>query len=539
MFKNLTRLSLLDLFEVLTAVACALLVWNYRGGREAESAWILGSLLIAAIVIGLATRIGKTPPIPGLFTVAYIAALYGIADLSPWMSIFGRMAVMKTALWLFADVPTHSWQDRCITAAVIAGLMAIPATFVGAVWSAIWSLEKITRKQFIAPKTSLGLTLLIARFAVAALFVTGLTYYSLRPQIRHVRTIRLPFGSEAFESDEGMERIATQTPNIRAWTISPIGNQIVILRSDRQLLEVGFDSAIHRRTPLHCNLDRPRRLFQFQNTLSSTINLSSWDPPNHADRVADVRIWQIDPDQVLLGFRSEYNFLELEAYDLSLGRLVDRPAMLGVDRVIAVSENVKYFAIEHASRKGGEIDCIAAWNSVTKQIEHSIESSSFAEDERTIAVTKDGKIVKILSSADAKRIEVSDDGEWRLVKGRLTSSTSDYDRLDPWRGYCTYPKLDPSSGKVVLLGTRANSDQDKLYEDTIEAPILRSLLLRAHRSQLTLLDPAANSASTTWLKQDLFRRPDFSSAKFTPDGRHLIIQDEDESSDLFHIFSMP
>src|SRR5436190_20880969 len=102
MWSNLYRLRLLDIFELTTAAAGALYIYQ-SGWWHWEKSWVIGALLIAAVVLWIATRLGKNVPTPGLFLVAYAGALYGLSDLSPWMTAFGRLAVIETVWYLFQE----------------------------------------------------------------------------------------------------------------------------------------------------------------------------------------------------------------------------------------------------------------------------------------------------------------------------------------------------------------------------------------------------------------------------------------------------
>jgi hypothetical protein len=85
MFKNLIRLRLLDFFELTAATGGALYIYQSGDWYIHDKTWIISALSIAAVVIWIAARLGRSAPTPGLFLASYAGALYGLCDLSPWM----------------------------------------------------------------------------------------------------------------------------------------------------------------------------------------------------------------------------------------------------------------------------------------------------------------------------------------------------------------------------------------------------------------------------------------------------------------------
>ena len=141
--------------------------------------------------------------------------------------------------------------------------------------------------------------------------------------------------------------------------------------------------------------------------------------------------------------------------------------------------------------------------------------------------------------------QVSNDGKSTLAGMVLTSNTYDSNKLYSFNDRRMHAKLTPSDNAIVLVAEPiqpANPEWEAIFRNLfagMRVPIFDRLLERAHCGQLTLFNPKTNRSTTTFLRQGLLKRQDPTSAKFTPDGRYLIIQDEDNSADLFHIFAMP
>lgn len=565
MFKNLIRLRLLDFFELTAAIGAALYVYQTGPWRTFEKPWVITALAISAIIIWIATRLGKASPTPGIFLATYTGALYGLTGLSPWMAIFGRAAVIETILSFYSpNVKLGSLQERCISAALVVGFMAIPATLFGATWLSIWRLTLLLRKKHERPKSKMAMVFAVVQFCLAILFIAGGGYYLVRPQIRHVRTIRIPYAYAKTTNLEIHAEPFDEAPCICAWSPSSTNDALYVLKSSKEVLRfnltngqlfsslklkgpefrskrqysgvqpnrkrLGLTDGGHQRFiwwSIVKMADFPVKENKYQLLVWSFPKIELYDGDTGTDRSAEIQVliesghvWSVSPNRrfaVIQGSDTEtknFGQVVLDLSDLSIfskSKHVPSSPMLGVPG----------FHLEFDVNNAGEI----AVKSRTTYFGWAFDS----KDEIDLAFCR--------PSFHDCDLSISTDSKWRLSSGGLTPMNDEANLLGPYMDYNLHAEMDHSTGKVVLLHN--SSELAPVFDPEPIPPILFSLLERCNRDQLTLFDPATKTAATSWLPAGLFKTPESAATKFTPNGRHLVIQDEDASADLFHIFAMP
>jgi hypothetical protein len=137
---------------------------------------------------------------------------------------------------------------------------------------------------------------------------------------------------------------------------------------------------------------------------------------------------------------------------------------------------------------------------------------------------------------------MSNDGTWILSDGQLTAASSKRNVLPDCHGAYATATLEPRSNRLVFVSEVSRRGGDTEYEGLLSisrVPILETLFEQARASQFAIYDPRKQKLTTSWSKPSILKSPKLNSIKFTEDGRYLIIQDEDETADLFHIFAMP
>jgi hypothetical protein len=562
MFKNLIRFRLLDFFELTAAIAGALYVYQSTGWRDWEKLWVIGALAIAAIILWIATRLGKTAPTPGAFLATSVGVLYGLSDLSPWMAIFGRAFAIETLLSFYSKVTLGSLQERSITTVLVVGLLTIPALLFGAAWLTLWNLILILRKKYESFKRTPTLLFALAQAALTILFATGASYYLVRPQIRHVRTIRIPYTyAKTINSSIAAEPF-DEAPFICDWSISSNGDSLFLLKSNKQFAEVdATTSEVLSSVTLDGQEFRSKRQYigagdnrkrlsiseagGMRTLLWSFVNLAVYDASANDRRLLVEQQGQV---QLFDGKTGK------ERSDLTKLPLI-------TDHIFSTSPSRRFAVLTGANKGIGgpgqivvdlrEVTAFSKSNYVSAASIPGSDLEFYVNDTGDLTVqSKQGphfgrgfdskNEIELMFCGPSLRdceLECSADGAWRLSAGGLTAKTDETNLLKSYMDYNLHAAMDHSTGKVILLH---NSTEASLEINPQPVPpILFTLLGRANRAQLTLFDPTTKTEQTSWLHPRLFQIPDSPSTQFTMDGRYLIIQDEDESADLFHIFSMP
>jgi hypothetical protein len=555
MLKNLIRLRLLEFFELTAAIGGALYVWKYGDWYEWDASWVLGAVGIAAFVCWIATRIGKAPPIPGLFIATYAGALYGLSDLSPWMAIFGRLSVIDATLKLFPQSSQMSpWKEHAIIVALITVLMLTPAILLGCTWAAAWTLIQIARKAFEAPTSFVVRAALLLRFVIAASFISGMSYLWLRPQIRHVRTVRIPIAYQRFTTPGPRVEAYEEAPSIRAWHASSDG-RLWLLYSDMRLVQT--------------NIGGPStsREFKIPSSRAETLRrrpvaypCSFRCFPNND--YTTFRIWIRENDRVIL-HRDNSHDHDLSIQSIDLANLSSENLLEGsgieYEAIEAISPNAQCILFKEWSGNLKDPKRLVVWDTMAakpvKEMNEPVGTSARSE----YAVSNDGQTISVMPERDwqtgytmdylslryligramSGETAITNDAKWVQSDNQLFALGTSTNLLKDYRVRPLAPQLDVASCRVVLVGELAYSISSSGRWESSRLPIIEKLLYRAHCGQLTLFDPNTKQFSMTWLRLGIFRQPNVATIKFTPDGRYLIIQDEDASADLFHIFSMP
>ncbi len=593
MFKNLYQLRLLDFFELTAATGAALYIYKSELWWDFEKNWIAGALAISAIVIWIATRLGKTTPTPGLFLCSYAGALYGLSDLSPWMVVFGRLPILETIHHLFpAALPALGLQEQLRVIALTCVFLAVPALFFGSTATSVGIVVSMIRKTWKRPTSFAMRTALIFQTAISLTFLAGLSYYTFRPQIRHVATIRIPIERDEPNNSNGQVDDWFRATSIIAWTTTENGNSLIAIRSDSRFFEYELLTAeITRDISLECQdfdssrhypIDDDERTFSRKKHLFFGLDLGHvhhWTNP--------------EGRQILLVFRDS-DYPPYQFFDAVTGeRLSLRVPLPGpFSYIVAVSNNGRFALFRDSPQTGSRDERIMR---LSRELSLSIatdivkpEASTVIEDSEVSTpvdftlidleslsrvaqyslAPKDGAIIDsssgrlsiakdaqarrrqqfLLSSIDCIRGEYpgtvalgdTKDGQWRLSRLGLQSSSSDEKLIANYMLFDLHAILDPHNGRVALSATP--NDNLIYYPRPIKPtriPIVVGLLEKTQNGQITLFDPKTKSASTSWLRLGILKNHHPESAKFTENGRYLIIQDEDKTADLFHVFSIP
>jgi hypothetical protein len=569
MFKNLIRLRLLDFFELTAATAGALYIYQTGRWLSFEKPWLISACSVAALAIWLITRLRKSPPVPGLFLAAYAGALVGLSDMSPWMVIFGRMTLIETALKLFPESwPTGGWQGRCMTVALIGLLMALPALFFGSVWTSLVCLVQVVRKKWEWPTSIASRAAVIAQWLIAAIFVAGVSYYALRPQLRHVRTFRLPYTSLTSASSPSESNQPNDFPIVKDWVIAHDG-KLLVLYSDFTLRRIDLEGKAEIETrQLEDRLGVRSKLAHDGNPLSFRIwqvapNIllvyafghSPYEPRNHSLQVYDPTADQdplssrpFAPGEILVDVSENGKFVitmssesaneawvDLAVYDSATGQ-----------RIRQVSRRKK--SLERSHNHLTEVDrALLAWE-VARHCHHPDQwpvpglRSRFAWSSGVPSIGNQSSSDLTFIGAESSTSQTSSDGAFRLSDKGLKAASGEENLLAKvWKERIVVI-LEPKSNRALVLGERDlyAFSHHFLEMPASNLPIVEHLLHNALSSQPTLFDAKTRAYSTSWLRSDLIRCGDeFKNPQFTPDGRYLVVHNRDRSADLFHVFTMP
>ncbi len=552
MFKNLYQLRLLDFFELTAATAGALYVYQSDDWWNFEKLWVIAALSIAAIFTWIATRLAKTP-IPGLFLATYTGALYGLSDLSPWMAIFGRLAVIETAIKLFPEsTPAGGWQERCTTVAVVVVLMTVPALFFSCTWAAVWNLIQLVRKKYEAPKTLVNRGLITAQFLMALVFITGLSYYSLRPQIRFVRSIRINVHRPTMKPQSSQQSEADEMPIIVGWATSNARSTIFVIYSDMRLVEYDLLSgAVLQNSQLRSETGWSVR----QRPEAPTDSLFDSRRKEHID------LFEWNANQILLCRQhTDTNQASVERANVSDG-MATRLFFFDdyrVSSIKGISNNGEYAVIQNGNPDENGLVKLSVWNLRTLTRLREIEVKEVELDEKAPLIDNSGKKVQLKyacqsgpntrfiksrirtvigTSGDCTLPQMTNDGRYTSGPLMLHQEKSDNNLLAHYEGLAIHSVMHPTNANVVLFGTRKPME----YLENDFVPILESLLQSANSRQLTLFDTTTNHSQTSWFRTSRVRNtePDSDSVKFTSNGKYMVVPDEEKSADLFHVFAMP
>jgi hypothetical protein len=290
-------------------------------------------------------------------------------------------------------MPTHGWQERFVTATVIAFLMIVPAIFWGCTWSAAWALLQFARKRLEAP-TSFGTKAgMAARFTIAFTFTVGVTYFYFRPQLRHVRTIRLPYEFKVVEIGDAFPVEYSLAPCVKGWGFSQASNRLLILQSDKTLVEFSlFDGAKLQEWKLSgdpYSTKRKRRLSPERSADESAADLLSlWEDASFmvisATPFADRRY-------VLIG-NSGFELYELLSKEgTPRGRRNRLPPGFKSSDIIAFSPNER-FAVTKDFDSGRFIPVrLSIWDLWSLQRERRVEVDPATVEGKSPLITNDAK----------------------------------------------------------------------------------------------------------------------------------------------------
>jgi hypothetical protein len=562
MLKNLYRLRLLDFFELTAATAGALYVWKYTHWYEAEKSWVLGAVSIAALFVWLATRIGNGSPTPGIFIAAYSAALYGLCDISPWMIALGspRMLALQHKLY-----PTHlhivkdqSWLLDIRLGLTITVLMLTPAILVGCTWSCLGAAIQIARKTYEAPKRAIGWAPLIFRGVIALLLVSLLGMASMRPTVRHLQTIRLSHSIEVPNPAHPGQSTRLIPSPICAWSLLE-DERALILKLDGDLLEVDLASG---QVVRHLLLQADRNL--------ELPKLSS-NESTHGRVDSIIRMRKFGENQLLLLRTSgRANSLTYRVFDLATGKETPgrRPAFRDQEAVMSLSPNCRYLVTLLQGAGAGPESKFRVWDLDTCQPlrEFNLTRPPSGVIYGTLGINEPGDKIQFVSRSKESEIWnriiityidelileppaplISNDGKWCVYDGQFVDLETQKNILSDCA--MTYPQVmtfhERKNMGVIMQACNKPIEIDALGEPIEgglafgETPLIDRLFKSAFNRQIALFDPVSQRMYSTFVNRGLLNRPKLWSAKFTKDGRKMIVPDEDASADLFHIFSMP
>jgi hypothetical protein len=546
MFKNLYRLRLLDFFELTAATGVALYVYQSGAWYEHEKPWLIGALATSALLIWTLTRVGNAQPTAGQFLATYAGALLGLIDLSPWMVIFTRATLIEWALFLFDDPQFSPLWAKILSATLVAALMLIPALIVGVLWFALSHGVKLLAGKTAFPSTLRGRIGSLAPFGFAFLLVATGTYFLWRPQIRHVRTIRVPHSESSGPFSSTLRGLGDYA-SVERWQILDDSDRLAVLRSDNRFFEFLLnDGSLVSHQQLHDGEFSAKRSRKVPSTVVWFPQFERLFYSNtHEGRTNLLRIGP-----------------QFQLYDLATGLELDNSKLrsLQPDMLLALSQNARFALLQAETPADSSSVELSIWDMQTLRCIRSVETDRETIENSVFHLDNAGKTLRTsdnprASDTRASEVggflgtlygasfryrdpEITNDGRWRLTLRGLWDTAANKNLLTRY-AYCDlHGCLDLNSGRVAMFAIA----DDGYFNDEAErspAPILEHLLSRAHHSQITLFDPATNTESTSWLRSGIFHRPNIISAQFTPDGHHLIIQDADASADLFHVFAMP
>ncbi len=461
-------------------------VWKYGGWFAWESYWVIGAVSTAAILMWIATRLGKNQPVPCLFIIGYAGALYGISDLSPWVRIFGRRSLAEMVMTQFPNsLAIETPHDTVALLLILAILMGIPALLAICTWSSLIDLLRVARKSFHKPKSWLAHFVLASRLLGALAFIGGAAWCLLQPNPHLIRTIRLPMVYETVKRDPPQNGDYQEAPTICAWNFSPDGKHLFALFSNRRLLktQLTHDGAIDS-VPISCD-PLPSNRMGSKRRIRGTIE--EIDPNEIAvcsvsiDFPHEYELWAISPEKLLLHHHYLVTSDSIDVLDLSPPLLMRPPfgSPPYSKDVRSISNNGRYL-VTRTSPGSGEVESFYKWDTLSWRKEAFAIPSSKNSRPLQVAVTNSGKIV------------------WYYSEYANATGATEHLRI----------------------------------------PIVEHLILSVHHRQLAAIGPLAKRVSKHLFPRGLRARESWSNAKFTDDDRYLIIQDEDESADLFHVFAM-
>lgn len=553
MSKNLYRLRLLDFFELTAATGAALYIYQSGGWFAFEKRWVIAAVAIAAPLIWIATRLGKTTPTPGLFLAAYLGALYGLFDLSPWIVLFGRLAVIDAARSCFPEsLPSRGWQERTMTITLITCFMATPAIFFSCVWASLAQVFQLARRKWQPPKSKWSAAALACQSAIALIFLAGLSYYALRPQIRHVGTIRIPINIPPGLND--WESAMLSSPFSNAWTISSEGDLLVLSK----------DMTLRKYDLSDCKVIDERRLAspKIPSSVSSpsikvTDELLAWYTADHF-----ATMWNIAPSKLLVKrwiYQAEYTG-PLEIYDLSSNAKSPTPLLFGdAESVVAISNTGAYVATRGPHSVGKSHEKFAVYETATGRCLTEFRKPMNELRGQSIRLSPEGELgfeSRIVDSDESSTNKIAphpfneaagnlDVTERRYPDGVFTLTERGLKRLsernneltDNWKELL-FAFFEPKHARVVLLSYHPNNPLEVGQGSAL--PVIEHLLHDAQCAQPTLYYCDRTAYRTSRLRHGLLRiEPFHPKPQFTPDGRSLVVQIHEPTADLFHIFSIP
>lgn len=581
MFKNLLRPRLFDFFTLTAAVAVAITVGQVGGWRDHEKPWLIGGLITAALVVWCATRLGKTSPTPGLFLAAFAGAIYGLVDVSPWVILLG---MDRIEFFLTSPSPEYSAQldephlEKYLNPLLLLLLMGVPAILFGAAWKTVWLVIQWSGGKLPAAKAKfekLALTLPV----VGTILLIGLClYFPLRPQIRYVRTIRIPFEYLPPSNPSPTSDKIAMIPSISAWTITPEGQTLYALREDRQLFEVETrTNTITRRITLQCGELSKTRELEVRNDgrLSEPIPFANISEGRALDHFEQIHLLDANTLLLLRYYGDAANCMT--AFDLRTGAPAEipRPEFGADEKVYSLSQN-GHFLITYVDNEADiENTNLTLWNlktatkleqftiSRSELLDHKFAISETGAHRRLIEDLRDGYVpdgpqFKLQRANPEKpkprplrprigydathllsdRPQISDDGQWIVDERGCYNVNQPYELVDIEFGDRSLsPTLDKQRNRLIFLPP--DWRHDSIFAAGPHFLFGASRLDRCYPNQLVLFDLKTKSKSTAIFRQGLLNRPNIASAKFYDDGRFLIIADEDKTADLFHVFSMP
>ncbi len=380
----------------------------------------------------------------------------------------------------------------------------------------------------------------------------------LRPQIRHVHTIRIAKEREDVDSKDAHATTNVLVSQAKGWGFLDGSNHLAIL-STKGIAEFTIPQGAQ---------------IQAWKLPSGTqfAKRPSLSKPNEGEGYTTIDRWDWLPWRVNIGrFENGKRFAivgnpDLSLYELDAGAVkqIELPRSLRRRHVVAYSQNGR-FAVVALNNADHSTATLSIWDLKSLKLVREFQADRYEIESSNLLITNDARhiqrhrrpIVSCGGWGRGRGVErfsgirntsllyeepmISNDGNWILYAETLEMPNGGKISLEQFAKAFDVGILDPEHYRLALVfdpSDRLSSSSEGEFSST-RAPILETLIENPRSALLGLFDPATRRTRTSWTPPGLLRGLEWRSPKFTPDGRYLIIQDEDESADLFHVFAMP
>jgi hypothetical protein len=393
---------------------------------------------------------------------------------------------------------------------------------------------------------------------MALLLISLLGLASMRPTVRHLQTIRLSHSIEVPNPAHPGQSTRLIPSPICAWSLLE-DERALILKLDGDLLEVDLASG---QVVRHLLLQADRNL--------ELPKLSS-NESTHGRVDSIIRMRKFGENQLLLLRTSgRANSLTYRVFDLATGKETPgrRPAFRDQEAVMSLSPNCRYLVTLLQGAGAGPESKFRVWDLDTCQPlrEFNLTRPPSGVIYGTLGINEPGDKIQFVSRSKESEIWnriiityidelileppaplISNDGKWCVYDGQFVDLETQKNILSDCA--MTYPQVmtfhERKNMGVIMQACNKPIEIDALGEPIEgglafgETPLIDRLFKSAFNRQIALFDPVSQRMYSTFVNRGLLNRPKLWSAKFTKDGRKMIVPDEDASADLFHIFSMP